>query len=192
MMKTPQDIQQWRRERRAELLAQRLAVSRNKRQSARAACTEYILECAASVHPACVGFYWPFRGEIVVLDVVDKLLADGIDAALPVVIEKNQPLEFWAWDSTMEMRPGIWNIPVPAVRSLRHPDMLLVPLVGFDTAGYRLGYGGGYYDRTLVQMTPKPRTIGVGYSLSQLQTVYPQAHDIPMDAIVTEDGLFWV
>jgi len=128
----------------------------------------------------------------VVLDVVDKLLADGIDAALPVVIEKNQPLEFWAWDSTMEMRPGIWNIPVPAVRSLRHPDMLLVPLVGFDTAGYRLGYGGGYYDRTLVQMTPKPRTIGVGYSLSQLQTVYPQAHDIPMDAIVTEDGLFWV
>jgi len=192
MMKTPQDIQQWRRERRAELLAQRLAVSRNKRQSARAACTEYILECAASVHPACVGFYWPFRGEIVVLDVVDKLLADGIDAALPVVIEKNQPLEFWAWDSTMEMRPGIWNIPVPAVRSPRHPDMLLVPLVGFDTAGYRLGYGGGYYDRTLVQMTPKPRTIGVGYSLSQLQTVYPQAHDIPMDAIVTEDGLFWV
>ena len=192
MTNTPRDIQKWRREKRAELLSRRLAVSREKRRSARAACTEFILECVAAVHPTCVGFYWPFRGEIVVHDVIDKLLTDGIDAALPVVTEKNQPLEFWAWDSTTELRPGIWNIPVPVHRSLRHPELLLVPLVGFDAAGYRLGYGGGYYDRTLVQMTPKPRTIGVGYSFSQLQTVYPQAHDIPMDAIVTEVGITWV
>jgi 5-formyltetrahydrofolate cyclo-ligase len=65
---------------------------------------------------------------------------------------------------------------------------LIVPLLGFDAAGYRLGYGGGYYDRTLAAMAPRPLSIGVGYELGRLDTIHPQAHDIPLDAIVTENG----
>jgi 5,10-methenyltetrahydrofolate synthetase len=65
---------------------------------------------------------------------------------------------------------------------------LIVPLLGFDAAGYRLGYGGGYYDRTLATLTPRPLTVGVGYELGRLETIHPQAHDIPLDAIVTEAG----
>jgi 5-formyltetrahydrofolate cyclo-ligase len=187
-----QQIRKWRRIKRAELRAQRLAVPRAKRLSASAACTHEILLSITDLNPACIGFYWPFKGEVVIRAVVDTLLARGTQAALPVVVEKNQPLEFWAWEPTTELRPGIWKIPVPATRRLRNPDILLVPLLGYDEAGYRLGYGGGYYDRTLAQMTPRPRAIGVGYALSRLQTIHPQNHDIPMDAIVTEDGFDWM
>ena len=63
----------------------------------------------------------------------------------------------------------------------------LAPLVGFDSCGYRLGYGGGYYDRTLAAATPKPLAIGVGFELSRLDTIHPQPHDVPMDFIVTEE-----
>jgi 5-formyltetrahydrofolate cyclo-ligase len=83
------------------------------------------------------------------------------------------------------MARGIWNIPIPRERNSVRPTALLVPLVGFDAAGYRLGYGGGYYDRPLATLVPKPLTIGVGYELGRLETIYPQPHDIPMDAIVT-------
>jgi len=96
------------------------------------------------------------------------------------------PLEFRAWAPDAKLVPGIWNIPVPADGAVIEPDALLVPLVGFDSEGYRLGYGGGYYDRTLASRRRKPLTIGVGFELSELPTIHPQPHDIPMDAIVTE------
>lgn len=89
------------------------------------------------------------------------------------------------------MSRGIWNIPVPADRVPIHPSLLLVPLVGFDARGYRLGYGGGYYDRTLTVLNPRPLTIGVGLGLGQLSTIHPQPHDIAMDAIATDDDLLW-
>jgi hypothetical protein len=92
----------------------------------------------------------------------------------------------------MKLKRGIWGIPIPAERRIVQPTALLVPLIGFDKAGYRLGYGGGYYDRTLAVMIPKPLTIGVGYALGRLETIHPQPHDIPMDAIVTEEGFAWV
>lgn len=112
-------------------------------------------------------------------------LAVGAEASLPVVVEKRQPLEFWAWRPRMKMERGIWNILVPTVRKAVQPTTLLVPLLGFDAAGYRLSYGGGYYDRTLATMNPAPLTIGVG---GRLDTICPQPHDIPLDAIVTETG----
>jgi 5-formyltetrahydrofolate cyclo-ligase len=137
---------------------------------------------------ACIGFYWPFKGEIDLRDVVRDFLALGAEAALPVVVEKQQPLEFWAWRPGMKLRRGIWNIPVPTEPNAVRPTALLVPLLGFAGAGYRLGYGGGYYDRTLAAMNPKLLTIGVGYEFGRLKTIYPQPHDIPLDAIVTEAG----
>ena len=64
-----------------------------------------------------------------------------------------------------------------------------MPLVGFDAAGYRLGHGGGYYDRTLATFAQKPLSIGIGYELGRLETIHPRSHDIPMDVIVTESGV---
>ena len=87
------------------------------------------------------------------------------------------------------MQTGIWNIPIPKQRQPLQPTVLLIPLVGFDTKGYRLGYGGGYYDRTLEQLTPIPLKIGIGFEMARIPTIHPQAHDIPMDLIVTEAGV---
>ena len=84
------------------------------------------------------------------------------------------------------MQRGFWNIPVPAERRVVKPDVLVIPLVGYDAAGFRLGYGGGYYDRTLAALVPRPFCIGVGFDDAQLETIHPQPHDIPMNLIVTE------
>jgi 5-formyltetrahydrofolate cyclo-ligase len=84
---------------------------------------------------------------------------------------------------------GVWDIPIPEKREIVMPAMILVPLVGFDCASYRLGYGGGYFDRTLAALRPRPFAIGVGFAFQQLETIYPQPFDMPVDLIVTESGL---
>jgi 5-formyltetrahydrofolate cyclo-ligase len=88
------------------------------------------------------------------------------------------------------MNTGIWNIPIPKERDVLMPDAVIVPLVGFDESGFRLGYGGGYFDRTLAAAIPRPYAIGLGYEHSVLRTIYPQPHDIPMDMIVTEQSTY--
>jgi 5-formyltetrahydrofolate cyclo-ligase len=87
------------------------------------------------------------------------------------------------------MSKGIWDIPIPAARELVHPDMLIVPLVGFDAGCYRLGYGGGYYDRTIAAASPRPLCVGLGFGMATLPSIFPQPHDIPMQMIVTEQGV---
>ena len=90
------------------------------------------------------------------------------------------------------MERGHWNILVPSTDAARVvPDIMLSPLVGWDVAGYRLGFGGGYFDRTLAATHPRPYVIGVGLQAARVPTIFPQPHDIAMDAIVTEDGLQW-
>ncbi len=83
------------------------------------------------------------------------------------------------------------GIPVPATQETPLPTVLLAPLVAVDPAGYRLGYGGGYFDRTLAACDVRPITIGVGHALSQVNRIYPAPHDIPLNAVVTEAGLMW-
>ena len=186
------EIHRWRHLQRTTLMARRLALGRDQRNRVRPIVAESILRNVPELHDACIGFYWPFKGEIDLRHLVRKLVSRGGDASLPVVVEKNRPLEFWRWSPRMKMQRGVWKIPVPTERSVVQPSTLLVPLLGFDEAGYRLGYGGGYYDRTLAAMTPKPLTIGVGYGVGRLQTINPQPHDIPMDAIVTEVSFEWL
>ncbi len=109
--------------------------------------------------------------------------------ALPVVIEKNAPVEFWRWMPGMPMDRGIWDIPVPVTRNPVKPEILVVPLVGYDDQCFRLGNGGGYYDRTLAACDVKPYCIGVGYSFAHVSSIHPQPHDVPMDVIVTEESV---
>ena len=105
-----------------------------------------------------------------------------------MVVEKRAALIFRSWRSDEPMVRGVWNIPVPADGAQIVPDVVIAPVVGFDPKGYRLGYGGGYYDRTLAAFARKPHVIGVSYRAAAIATIYPLPHDIPMDAIVT-DGL---
>jgi 5,10-methenyltetrahydrofolate synthetase len=84
------------------------------------------------------------------------------------------------------MQSGVWEIQVPARRNVVTPDLIIAPLLGFDRDRYRLGNGGGYFDHTLATLTNRPFVIGVGYAAGELETIYPQPHDIPMDQILTE------
>ena len=108
----------------------------------------------------------------------------GVRVALPVVIAHGQPLEFREWRPGARLARGVWNIPYPADGAVVTPDVAVAPLVGFDRACYRLGYGGGFFDRTLASLEPRALAIGVGYPQSELATIFPQPHDVPMDWIV--------
>ncbi len=179
----------WRKATRGEMLLRRSAIPRSEKLFLRPLIGGQIPLHFPELQHACIGFYWPIKGEIDLRHLVRDLIGMGAQAALPVVVEKGRPVEFWAWQPRMKMARGFWNIPVPAERRPLRPTALLVPLVGFDAAGYRLGYGGGYYDRTLAGLDPRPLTIGVGYASGRLPTIFPQPHDIPLDAIVTEAGV---
>lgn len=185
------DVLPWRRAKRLELLAKRREMTPAARERIGAAVVETIDREVPGLARCIVGCYWPIKGEIDLRALMIAYLNAGAATALPVVIEKRQPVEFWNWTPATKMRLGAWNIPVPATRVAVRPTALLVPLLGHDAAGFRLGYGAGYYDRTLASLVPKPLTIGVGFETARLHTIFPQAHDIPMDAIVTEAGFQW-
>lgn len=140
---------------------------------------------------ARVGIYWPIRGEVDVRGVAASCIDAGATIGLPVVTQPASPLEFWRWQPGMPIRHDRAKIPIPAERELVVPEALLIPLVGFDRECYRLGYGGGYYDRTLASLNPKPFCIGLGYEGAELPTIYPQPHDIGMDVIVTGQSIYW-
>lgn len=179
-------VRAFRKDKRAELIALRGALPLRERQRRSERIRENLDEALTLPATAALGLYWPIRGEPDLREIARQHVTAGGVAALPVVVAKNAPVEFWRWEPDAPMRVGFWNIPVPAERRIVSPDVLLIPLVGFDAACYRLGYGGGYYDRTLAAATPRPRCIGVGYDIADVETIHPQPHDIPMDMIVTD------
>lgn len=179
-------VRRWRKDQRAILLERRVAISSDDRKHWSERITASILLQVRTRRPALVGLYWPFKGEYDPRGIARLLHADGTSLALPVVMQKAAPVIFREWHPGACLVPGVWNIPVPADGEAVLPDLLLVPLVGYDQQGFRLGYGGGYYDRTLAAMPHRPMTLGVGFALASLPTIHPQPHDIPMDAIITE------
>lgn len=184
-MKEWSEIHDWRKAQRRALKAQRSAMLRADRQRA----TDAIVRLLAEHGPRLkrFSFYWPMYGEPDLRPFVRQLVSAGAEASLPVVVEPAAPLEFWRWDPEGPLdRTGVWNIPIPAERNPVQPDVLLIPTLGFDESGFRLGYGGGFYDRTLGAMKPVPVTVGIGYDLGRLATIYPQPHDVPLDYVVTE------
>lgn len=179
-------VRSWRVQMRQYLIGARLRLPQQERAAHAEHLKERLRERADLAAYGTIGIYWPVRGEIDVRDLALEHLRRGGRIGLPVVVQPAAPVEFWSWTEGAPMRPGVWNIPIPAERVVVSPELLLVPLVGFDGAGYRLGYGGGYYDRTLAACTPRPRCIGLGCEAARLTSIYPQPHDIPMHDIVTE------
>ena len=108
---------------------------------------------------------------------------------MPVVVEKKAPLVFRVWKNGDKLVSGVWNIPVPADGGEVIPDIVIAPVVGYDRDCYRLGYGGGFFDRTLAALSPRPVIIGVGYAQAAITSIHPLPHDIPMTVIVTEVGM---
>ena len=142
----------------------------------------------ATLSPRVLGFCWPYRGEPDLRAWIGRWLvaAPGRTAALPAAFEADRPLSFHSWVPGAEMGADRHGIPIPADGEDVVPDALLVPLNAFDARGFRLGYGGGYFDRTLETLAAT--AIGVGFELGRVATVFPQDHDQPMDWIVTEAG----
>lgn len=132
-----------------------------------------------------LGVYWPLRGEPDLAAAYATLAVAGATLALPVVLARDAPLAFAAWTPGEAMSVDEMGVAVPAVlRLVAAPALLLVPCLGFNAQGYRLGYGGGYYDRTLAA-APRPRTAGVAYAC--MQAAFGAAeHDIALDAVLTE------
>ncbi|MEJ0035561.1 MAG: 5-formyltetrahydrofolate cyclo-ligase [Gammaproteobacteria bacterium] len=180
-----EDVNAWRKLQREALIKAR-PQEPNERQLRSAPILEQL---ATELRGAkIVGIYWPFRSEIDVRGLAHRHIEAGGIAALPVVTEKNAAVEFWRWRPAAPMSRGLFNIPIPGEREIVVPDVLIVPLVGFDRRHYRLGYGGGYYDRTLAASQPRPRTLAIAFAEAELDTIHPQPHDIPMSRIITDKG----
>ena len=111
-------------------------------------------------------------------------------ALLPVVTGPEQPLLFRAWQPDCAMTEDRYGIATPVEGAFIVPEVLLIPVNAFDAQGYRLGYGGGFFDRTLAALRPRPLAIGVGFELARVDTIHPCAHDTRLDAVVTETGVF--
>lgn len=183
------EVKLWRRQERERLIRQRVMMGGKKRRQLNELIEGRLVREMEKFTLGTFGFYWPFKGEYDARALVRYLLQQGWVAALPAVVERGRPLEFRVWTPEAKLVPGIWKIPVPADSQTVCPDVLLIPVVGFDDALYRLGYGGGYYDRTVAALDRRPFMIGTGYDNSELETIYPQDHDIPMDIIITESGV---
>jgi 5,10-methenyltetrahydrofolate synthetase len=181
----PSEVTAWRKTERQRLIEQRLAMSPDLRAERTLAIAAGLDSALGEVSGAIVSLYWPFRGEPDLRGWAGAVIARGGRVALPVVVEKSAPLAFRLWKPGDRLERGVWNIPVPAEGEPVLPDVLIAPLVGFDGENFRLGYGGGFFDRTLAAMARKPRVVvGIGYAESRLETIHPQPHDIAMDQIV--------
>jgi 5-formyltetrahydrofolate cyclo-ligase len=180
----------WRRTTRERLIADRMVLPLDEHRAKSEAISTALADRFPPASFTSLGCYWPFRREFDCLPLMRAVVEAGGQIALPVVTQKNGPLEFRPWTPETKMEAGVWNILHPAEGPAVQPEALLIPLVGFDAAGYRLGYGAGYYDRTIATFASPPLKIGVGFELSRLPTIQPQDHDIPMDVIVTEAGVW--
>ena len=187
------DVARWRRAERARLAGLREGLG----QAGRAQVSDRVaghlgrVLTEGDVERGCVlSGYWPIKGEPDLRPVLADLHRAGVTIALPVVETPAAPLIFRRWTSETKLARDDWSIPVPPPEAdLLLPDIALAPCLGWTDDCYRLGWGGGYFDRTLAALTPRPITIGIALSAARLPTIYPQPHDIPLDLILTEDGV---
>ncbi|TKC78211.1 5-formyltetrahydrofolate cyclo-ligase [Trinickia terrae] len=153
-----------------------------------------ILDILEHYAPRVAAFYWPLTGEFDARDALAEWLSLDArrQAALPVIPVIGTALEFHEWAPGMPMKIGHHRIPEPESARVLVPDLLLIPCVGFDGDGYRLGYGGGYYDRTLAAWpgAVRPATVGVAFEACRINDLPREAHDVPLDAIVTDAGSY--
>ncbi len=140
-----------------------------------------------------IGAYWPIKGEFDALPALFRWTEAEPDRriGLPVVNRETKQLRFHVWYPGCPMEEDAFGILKPKDTEAFHPELLLVPCVGYGPGGLRLGYGGGFYDRTLAGLDPMPFTAGLGFSHGFIPWLQGEPHDVPLDAMLTEDGLTW-
>jgi 5,10-methenyltetrahydrofolate synthetase len=183
------DVARWRKAEREGLIAARLAIPAIERRHLSQRIVTGLDQAVGDVSGRVVSVYWPFRGEPDLRSWIKGLEARGAVGALPVVVHRHAPLVFRSWRRDEPLEPGVWKIPVPSHGIAVTPDIVIAPVVGFDPHCFRLGYGGGFYDRTLAALPRRTKIVGVGYEQQAIRTIYPQDHDVAMEMIVTENGI---
>ena len=149
-----------------------------------------------------IGAYWPIKGEFDPLPALFRWQEAGLEEdansaqerrciALPVTNKIDKTLTFYTWYPGCPMEEDAYGIPKPKDTEVVHPSLIFVPCVGYGPGGYRLGYGGGFYDRTLASLQPKPFTVGLGFDFAYLPDLQPEPHDVPLDAILSDTGVMW-
>ncbi len=183
-----EDNTAWRHGLRRDMAARRAALTDAEHAALSARIVAHVR--AALAPPAVAAFCWPIKHEPDVRALLATWAREGARTALPVVVAEGQPLAFRDWTPATPLMPDRYGIPTPTTGEWLTPELILLPLNGFDAAGFRLGYGGGYFDRTLAALSPRPLAVGVGFEINRVDSIRPAAHDQRLDWIVTENGAF--
>lgn len=186
------DLKRWRKAERERLTGQRMALRAEERRPHDERIMAGLEAAIGAVEGLVIGAYWPFKAEPDLRPLMRSIADRGGQVGLPVVVARGQPLIFRAWAPGDRLTRGVWNIPVPLEDAPAVvPDVVIAPVIGFDAACYRLGYGGGFYDRTLAALQPRPLTVGLAYSNAFVPWLQAEPHDVPLDAMLTDEGLHW-
>jgi 5,10-methenyltetrahydrofolate synthetase len=185
-----EELTSWRRAERARLIAAREALDAAALKRLRLCIEAHLERSFPGLAAAKLAFCWPIRGEYDARPLLRGLRSRGALTALPVVVAPKQPLVFREWHPGVALAAGPLGIPFPTDSELVTPTAVLLPLVGWDEAGHRLGYGAGFFDLTLASLPKRPVVIGVAYELARMVSIHPQSWDVPMDWVVTERGVY--
>jgi 5-formyltetrahydrofolate cyclo-ligase len=170
--------------------AARAALDHEERAEAARAVAGHFFEHIALDPGQVVAAYWRIRDELDCEPILVRLIDSNQTVVLPVVLGPEQPLELRVWEPGAALYEAGFGTLAPSDLAPRaEPDLILMPLLGFDKAGTRLGYGGGYYDRTLATMKKKPKLVGLAFAAQEFDHIPRDGHDVPLDAIVTEAGM---
>ena len=177
---------------RRDAIARRMALGRDDYALCSQAICRHLQANFPQLAAMRVGFCWPVNNEPDLRPALEAWRAAGNAAfatLLPVVVDAGAALAFREWRPGVAMEEDRHGIPTPATGDFVQPQALLIPLAAFDADGFRLGYGGGYFDRTLAGLHPRPLAIGVGFELCRVESIHPEPHDERLDAVVTEAGV---
>ena len=183
-------LRAWRKTQRERLIAARERVTPETLEEWRHRIDRSLELSFPGLAGAKLAFCWPIKGEYDARHLAKTLRDRGTLTALPVVVAPKTPLVFREWHPGVELATGAMDIPYPANSAEVVPDVVLLPMNGWDQQGYRLGYGAGFFDRTLAAMQKRPVVVGVTYELAKMDTIHPQSWDIPADYVVTERGVY--
>ena len=187
---TPEELRAWRKQLRETLLARRLELPAEQSRAYREAIDRHLEHGFPNLAQGVVAFCWPYKNEPDPRFVARWLRQAGATTALPMVVAPRAPLVFREWHPGVALARGVYDIPYPCDSREVVPDTVLLPMIAFDDAGYRLGYGGGFFDRTLAALARQPLVIGIAYELSHVPTIHPQSWDLPVDFVATERGVY--
>ncbi|NMA96725.1 MAG: 5-formyltetrahydrofolate cyclo-ligase [Phyllobacteriaceae bacterium] len=175
---------------RKEAHALRAALGQEAREDAAKAAADLFFDQVKFSGDDVIAGYWRIRDELDCQPILIRLMDSGQKVVLPVVDGPDLPLDLRVWEADAPLYEAGFGTLAPSDLAPRaEPDIVLMPLLGFDSAGTRLGYGGGYYDRTLASLSKKPLLIGLAFSAQELAHIPREDHDVPLDAVVTELGV---